>query len=887
MNWYQQSIEAVFGYFKTDPEHGLSPVQIKTLANKYGLNKIQIHIRETLFTLFIQQFKDPLTYLLIVSGIVIFFTGSHLDAFIIVGILLLNAIIGTVQETKIAVMMGKLRAFKKGHAVVVRSGHKEIIADELLVPGDIVLLHEGEKVPADGRLIEAYNVTVNESILTGESNGVMKNSHTIDTMVPVTGMQNMVFAGSLVLTGYAKIVVTATGKSTQAGLLNATIEAAVTEFPLQKDLERILFFVLWSIVVICLMLLCIGIVAGKPFGQLLAALVALFICVVPQGVPMIMTLILVTNAHKLAHQKIIAKRLPALEGLGRAQVVVLDKTGTLTRNELMVAELFCGTTAYTVTGSGYVPAGAIMQGDQQMVWDKADKELRLLMQATLLLDRSQLMYTPTTKTYSIKGNPSEAALSICAKKIGATDVDVHDFYELYEIPFSAAYQYHAGFYNHNGQGIMFCIGSPEVIKLRSIHWNTENDSRITQMMESGMRVLAVGYKQFSFDQIPEDKKQFPRFFSGVFDSAITFLGAFGIHDALRPAAQQIVQELKDAGLEVVMATGDSLATASFLAERASILGNETAVIDGPHMQRLSDVQLQEKIATLQVYARVLPDDKVRIVRSFQAAGKQVMMVGDGVNDAPAMATSQLGVVMGGMGSEVAKEAADIILLDDAFEKLIVGITYGRHIFYSFKRVVMYFFTSNFSEILVMLLGLAGNFPVPFLASHILWLNLVTDGFLDASLAMEEPEDRLLKKTWLIEQKTLIDRFFVGRVLYMAFLCAGITFSMFWWYQNSDLALARTMAVAMLTMLECVNALNMRSLQKSAVSCSPKNNRWLMVALALVVVLLLAILYIPCLQYLFQTVALTVHQWGVIGAFCGMFFIVEECRKAVSRRYYGV
>ncbi len=907
MNWYQQTKEAVLAYFKTDSEQGLSAAQVQQATEQYGFNHVHVPIKTTVIATFIEQFKDPLTYLLIVSAAVIFISGSRLDAFIVLGILLLNATVGTVQETNIARMVDRLRTLKKGYALVIRAGKKEVITEELVVPGDIVLLQEGEKVPADGRVIESYNLTINESILTGESNGVIKTADILDAEVPVTGMGNMVFAGSLVLTGYAKVVVTATGSRTQAGLLDTTIETAATEFPLQQDLARLLVFVLWSIVGLCLFLLVIGIAYGKPFAQLLAALVALFICVVPQGVPMIMTLILVTNAHRLGAHKILIKRLPALEGLGRAHVVVFDKTGTLTRNELMVAQFFSKEKTYTVTGSGYMPEGQVLlrdiqpsreasdfvktttdkTADKQVDWCSADESVQRMMQAVLLLDRSQILFTPTTKTYTVKGNPSEAALRICAQKMGVSDAAIKDFHELYEIPFSAAYQYHAGFYNHNGQGVMVCIGSPEVIKLRSVDWTEHDDERVSGMMQAGMRVLAVGYKQFSFDQIPEDSKQFPRFFAGVFDSAITFLGAFGIHDALRPIARQVVEQLKDAGLQVVMATGDSPQTATYIAQQASVVNNQQAIIDGPHMQRLSDTQLQSQVPTLQLYARVLPDDKVRIIRAFQETGKTVVMVGDGVNDAPSMALSHIGVVMGGMGSQVAKDAADIMLLDDALEKLLMGVTYGRHVFYSFKRVIMYFFTSNFSEILVMLLGLAGNFPVPLLAAHILWLNLVTDGFLDASLAMEEPESTLLTKKWFTDQQVLIDRFFVARVLYMAFMCAGITFGVFWWYYTVDLALARTMAVVTLTSLECVNALNMRSLQQSAFARSPRDNRWLMRALALVVCLLLAIVYVPWLQYVFQTVSLSMHQWGMILVFCLGFFILEECRKAVSRRYYGV
>lgn len=885
MNYYQTTIEKVAQTFGTNLKTGLTSEQVRQIFLRHGPNKRSQVLRESLVTIFINQFKDPLVYLLIASGAVLFFAGDRFDVFIILGILLLNAAIGAIQENRIAVMVNKLHRFKKSDSLVIRNGKKEMVPDDTLVPGDLIILQAGESIPADARIIESYDLTIDESILTGESDPVIKGAETLfESNLSLHHQDNMVFAGSYVLSGTAKVIVVATGEKTESGKVDVESETFATQMPLEKDLGNLLKFILWLIIFICLSLLAIGIYTGKPFPELLAALVALFICVVPQGLPVIMTLVLVSGAYRMAKKNVLAKRLQAVEALGRAQVMIIDKTGTLTRNELMVSKVVAGISIYTVTGSGYNPEGAILQDRES---GTLSDEFILMMDGAQLLDRSKITYISTVKLFSIKGNPSEAAMRICAEKAGIFEKQVEQEYnELFEIPFSAEYQYHAGFFEKRGKGFVFGIGSPEVMSRRCVDIQDKQQDEINSLLKEGLRVLVIGYKEFDLLEIPQNTQDYKRFFTGVFDHGLTQLGAFGIQDTLREHAHEIIDTLKNAGIQVVMATGDNKETATHLARESGILDEGEQVLEGPQMQRLTDDQMCLRLNTTAVYARVLPADKLRLVTLFQKQGKTTVMVGDGVNDAPSLVVAELGVAMGNTGSEVAKEAAEIILLDDSFESIVTGLREGRHIFYTFKRVILYFFTTNFAEVLVMLFALAAGYPIPLVAAQILWLNLVTDGFLDTALSLEEPEQGLLRSTWLKEYPALITNGLIARVMYMSFVTAIFSFGVFIWYYQAGIVMARTMTLATLTCCQWVSAINCRSLKNSFFSRGVSTNPLLIVALCGVAVGQIAILYVPFLQQIFKTIPLAWEHWQIVLLLGAVLLIIEELRKKICHIYYS-
>lgn len=887
MNFYSMPIQRVLEIFKTDSTYGLTTEQVERALEKYGTNRRAEKVRLSFFTLLLQQAHDPLMYLLLASGVLLFFTGDRFDAYIISGILLLNAVVGAAQEKRIFSMAQKLQRFAQSNTLVVRDGKKKLVADELLVPGDIIIVQEGELIAADGRIVECYDFTTDESVITGESAPVAKASDPfMQDNLPLYKQKSMVFAGSSVLSGTARIVVTATGLATASGLVEQASQNFTHQMPLEKDLGFLLQFILWLIVGICTVLFIIGIATGKPFHELFAALLALFICVVPQGLPVIMTLILVSGAYRMARRNVLAKKLQAVEALGRAQVMIIDKTGTLTRNELMVEKIVSGNSLYTVSGKGYNAEGqvthALQKVEKPFVTTSNDKKI---FAAALLLDRSEVSFNKDKNLYSVKGNPTELALRIAAQKTGMTEQDVAAYKELFEIPFSAQYQYHVGFYEYEGKGILFGIGSPETIAQRCSFITKEQTEIITTLMQEGLRVISVAYKTFDLALIPQNKDQKRDFFIKLFEQDLELLGAFAIQDTLRAYAPDVIRDLKNAGLQIVMATGDNQDTAVQLARKAGVYEEGNTLVTGEQLQSMNDQEVTAQLARTAIYARVLPADKLRLVRLFQAQQKTTVMIGDGVNDAPALAAAQLGVALGNCGSEVAKDAADIILLDDAFESIIVGLSLGRHIFYTFIRVVMYFFTTNLAEILVMLFALGCGYPVPLVAAQILWLNLITDGFLDFSLSLEDPEPGLLRKTWLQEYPQLLTRSLIVRIFYMSFVTAGIACGIFIFYLSSDsLAVARTMTMVMLTVCQWINALSCRSITQSVFTRGIRSNKILSLILAIIIVGQLLILYVPFLQIIFKTTALTVAHWKVIIFFGILIFITEEIRKWYVRRF---
>lgn len=886
MNFYQSSLEVIFKAFGTNSITGLTVDQVRNAQQKYGLNERSQGLKASFFSLFINQFKDPLVLLLIASGFVIFFAGGRFDAFIIAGILLLNATIGAVQEGRIASIVSKLLQFKKSHSLVIRDGKKVMVNDDQLVPGDIVLLQEGELVPADGRIIESYDLTVDESVLTGESESVSKNGNPLlQDGLALHQQTNMVFSGSYVRSGNATIVIVATGDHTESGKVNELGKEFVHKMPLEKDLAHILQFILWVIVFICISLLGIGIFTGKPFAELLAALVALFICVVPQGLSVIMTLVLVSGAHRMAQKKVLAKQLQAVEAMGRAQVIVLDKTGTITRNELMVCSLLAGKQLYQVSGSGYLPEGVLSKDSLQFAHHNLPVELERMLHAALLLDRSQVTVDAQRATFSIKGNTSEVAMRICAEKAGlSSDKIAPEYEELFEIPFSAAYQYHAGFYKHKGKGIVFGLGSPEVITNRLATHDPEQQKRMLEFLDQGFRVIAVGYKEFDLGLLPQNKQNYGRFFAGVFDHGLELLGCFAMQDTLRDGAAEIIKIVRDAGIKVVVATGDNSATALHIARQANVFDDNPVVLDGPHMQRLSDQDMQQHLESTALFARMLPVDKLRLIGLFQRQGKTVLMVGDGVNDGPALAAADLGIALGGTGSETAKDSADVILLDDSFESIVLGLEQGRHIFYTFKRVILYFFITNFSEVLVMLFALAAGYPVPLVAAQILWLNLMTDGFIDSALSLEEPEPNLLRASWFKEYPSLITPGLVIRIVCTALITALFSFGVFVWYMGKGLMMARTMCLVTITYCQWISAINSRSLEHSSLARSVRSNPLLIIVLIGLALGQIAMLYVPFLQRIFKTVPLGFAEWKVVLILGTSLLVLEELRKALHIRW---
>ncbi len=879
MKHYSPDINQVIADLHTDSRNGLAQSQARTLAKQFGFNQLPEQKPPSVIRIFCAQFASPLIYILLLAAASIYiFSTLRIDAFIIVGILLFNAVVGTIQELRTRKIFNGLRQFFVQETVVIREGAKEVIENKWLVPGDIIIIQEGQRVPADARIIEAHELLVDESLLTGESVPVEKDGP----------QKNMLLSGTYIIKGWAKAVVIATGSATRVGAIQQSIELIQTDVPLAHQMERLSWLIIWIVLIMSAILLVIGLYSGKPFQELMVLLTALFICVVPEGLPVVVTVVLVSGVHRMAKQRVLVKNMQAVEGLGHAQVIVIDKTGTLTRNEMIVTHVYVSDSAYTVSGKGYFVQGSLF-ADGQLVHPEYDPALQKMAVGLTLLNTATITFVTQKRSFEVKGDPTQAALYVFAKKMEMDEVRLENEYKkLFEIPFDAVHKYHAAFYEHAGKGVGFITGAPEVI----VHL-TKADHKAQEMLSAylhqGLRVVGVAVCHFDPTDMPALFVK--NYFVRVISNSSSFLGWAGIEDAVRPEAVHTIARARRAGFQVIMATGDHQRTALSIAKQVGIYREGDEAVDGVELEGLSDEQLQEMMSHVTVFSRVSPDQKLRIINALHARHLLVAMTGDGINDAPSLVAADIGIAMGGIGSEVAKESADLILLDDSIKNIIAAIEEGRHSIYALRRVILYFFSTNLAEIFIILLSFICSilYPpwaiaFPLTAAQILWLNLITDGFLDSAIALEKKERGLLfEQKWFTPQKHIIDAPLIARMLWGAIPMAIGSFGVFVLFSGVDIGLARTMCLLTLSMFQWFNAWNCRSDTLSIFQMGLGGNRWLLLATILVIILQIALIYVPFLQTIFATQPLNRYQWLFAALVSSSILWLEEVRKWIIRR----
>ncbi len=887
MKPYNQTVEELEKKFNTNIITGLTDQEVQSRVNKFGCNKIEQECPEPFYIIFLNQFANPLIYILLTAAAIIFFMGERLDAFIISGVLTFNAIVGTFQEGRTRKILESLKNFVPETSTVIRNSEKIIINTSELVPGDIVILKEGEQIPADGRIVEVYRLIVDQSILTGESIGVEKKSVASQTLQEqsILDQDNMAFKGTYILNGNAKMLVTATGKNCEIGKIQQISESIETDMPLKRELDKLSHWVLISIIVICFGLLIIGLLQGKTFSDLLVMLTALFICVVPEGLPVVFTVILVSGAYKMAKENVLVKRLQAVEALGRTEIIVVDKTGTLTRNEMMVHAVFADNKNYVVTGYGYSENGDILFDDKKVTDYSTHKKLYEIKDYLDLMNSSEIWQDPKTKNYHVKGDPIEVSIGVFAKKI-ADKNNLNNYKKVFDIPFNTQTRLHISVFQLPDLSYkIFALGAPEAIL--NIVNNKNNSKELIQAnlenyLQSGLRVVACAQVSTPGVDLNWDKIIRESFGNFEFDALI------GLQDAIREDVASVISKANKAGVDFVMITGDHQETARFVAQSVGILKPGQEVITGEQFEKFSDQEFFKKINNIKVFARVTPAQKLKIIELLKCSGKTVAMIGDGVNDAPPLVAADLGIAMGQIGTEVAKQASDLILLDDKLSTVLSAIEQGRHIFYTLRRVVLYFFATNFGEVLVVLLAFLLKLDVPILAAQILWLNLVTDGFLDLALAAEPVEPGLLEKSWLREslKKGLIDPMLMLKVAYMSIPMAVGSIYLFDQYCCVDMAAARTMTLVCMAMFQWFNAWNCRSENLSLFQIGLFSNFWLVLATGFVLILQVLVTTVPFLQYIFKTVPLSLFAWVQILCVSSSILIFEEIRKLIVRKVYN-
>jgi len=879
---------------------GLSHAEVQKRLARYGRNEIEVEKKVSALALLLAQLKNPLVGVLLAAALISVVAGKTIDAVVIAVVILVNTLIGFFQEYKAEAALEALKSQAAPEAEVVRecpeAGEciEERVPAASIVPGDIILLDAGAKVPADVRIIEAINLEINESMLTGESLPVRKTVDSLPADLPVAERTNLAFGGTIVTHGRGKAVVFATGAQTEIGKIATLIqETEKVDSPLQKqtlDLGKKLGLLALGVAVVTLIL---GLLRGLVFQDIFMFALASAVSSIPEGLPAVMSITLAVGVSRMAKRNAIIRRLPAVDALGAATVICTDKTGTLTANQMTVQQVMAGGKTIHVTGVGFAPRGSF-ERDGKRFDPTSDPDVRLALHVGALCNNARLVrhYHNDDYEWEIRGDPTEGAFVVATAKAGQhKEALERSFHRIDEIPFSAQSKFMATFHRTPEDEVWVLVkGAPETVLefCPQIRENgaarpleAEDRQHIVaenhRMASEALRVLGLAYRVIAPAEV-ERIKQNLEYGHGV---EMIFAGLVGMIDPPRPEAPEAVARCKRAGVRVMMATGDHRLTGEAIAREVGILDGDGKVFTGSDVERMSDEELDAVIEQAAVFARVSPEHKYRIVESLRRQGHVVAMTGDGVNDAPALQAAEIGVAMGITGTDVTKETAEMVLTDDNFSSIVNAIEEGRVIFQNVRKVVKYLLATNIGEDLTLLSALAflpgaGLIITPV---QILWVNLVTDGVLDIALAMEPKEGDVMDEPPRKPNARIINQEIMLNILYVAlFMAAGTVWMFTRANRSGGLLRAQTLAFTTLAMFQVFNSLNCRSRTQSVFQLGLFKNRYLIGAIALSILLQLAAEHVPFMQVALGTVPLGWQDWGLIVLVSSSIFIADEVRK---------
>lgn len=888
--WHSLGTKELEVELETSFAHGLTEREVANRLERFGANIIPDGKSETILSIFIRQFKSPLIYILLVASGIIFALKETTDAIIILVVLLFNAVVGSVQEGRATRTLSALKKFVKTNTTVLRDGKEIIIPDTEIVPGDVMFLIEGEKIAADARIIEANSLAIDESALTGESLPVTKSTSFLEPQkIPLINKKNIAFRGTNIVGGHGKAVVFGTGINSEIGKISQKIAGIDTEIPLRANIRYLSRVIVITVVSLSAFLFLFGIFVNQvPAREMFKTVVSLAVSIIPEGLPIIITLVLATGVWRMAKRNALVKKLQAVEALGQARIIAVDKTGTITKNEMIVRKVYAGGKIFEIGGFGYDPEGDIKFGGKSAVRANHE-ELILAGKIATLCSDARVIYIEKDKTWKISGDPTEAAMLVFGEKMGfGKDGLAEEMPLLGEIPFNHKIKFHAVSHKNDKKQFITIAGSPEVVINRSKNilelgkispLTAEKKSSLLktlhELSSEGLRIIGFAFKEEALREnlILNEKDT----------ENVTFCGFYCIEDSIRPEVRESVDLARSAGVKIVMITGDYKVTAIAIGRQADIYRDGDEVITGEEFEKLTESEIDQKVEKTTIFAQVSPDDKMKIIESYRRRGEIIAMTGDGINDAPSLVAADLGVAMGKIGTEVAKEAADIVLLDDNFGTVVSAIEEGRSIYKTTKKVILYLFSTSLGELLTITVALFIKLPLPILAAQILWLNLVTDGFLDVALAMEPKEKDLLKRTFEHPSKYLIDKLSVKRMVVMAIPMMVGTLYLFTQNYQTDLVKAWTISLTTLAVFQWLNAWNCKSEDRSIFKTNPLENKFLIAATFIVVILQIFALYNPFMQKILHTTPLSLADWVPIILISFSVIVVEEIRKFYSRR----
>ena len=878
--WHTLSVSQTFEKLRSSAS-GLTAAEAERRLTEYGPNQLQVAARISPWVILLEQLKNVLIIILLFATALSAFLGHGVEAIAITVIVLFAVLLGFVQEYRAERAIEALREMAAPTATALRDGREWRINALELVPGDLILLATGDKVPADARLIEAINLQTVEAPLTGESSPIQKHTSPLgDERLPTGDRKNLVYAGTVVTYGRGRAVVVATGMATEFGKIAKLLESVDTvKTPLQHNLDRVgktLARVSFGVV---LVIVALGVFRGQPFVEMLIFGVALAVAVVPEGLPAVVTISLALGVKRMVKRNALVRRLPAVETLGSTSVICSDKTGTLTRDEMTVRRLFVDGQRLQVSGRGYEPKGTFSLNGTAA---EPSEPILVLLRAAALSSDARLERNETGDKWEIKGDPTEGALVVLAAKAGL-DKKVLDaqFLRVSEIPFSAETKRMTTLHQTPNGVTAYAKGAPEVIvqscafELAANGKKPIDEPRRTEVLEvaremaaEALRVLAVASKSDASVEAA--------------DKDMTLLGLVGMIDPPRREAKPAVQECEQAGIKVIMITGDHPLTAKAVAHELGICRNGR-IVTGPELESMNDAELERVMESIEVCARVSPTHKLRIVTALQERGQIVAMTGDGVNDAPALKKADIGIAMGITGTDVSKEAAAMTLTDDNFASIVAAVEEGRGIFSNIKKYLMYLLSSNIGEIGLMAGATLAGLPLPLSAVQILYVNLATDGLPALALAVDPPEEDLMRRPPREPSTGIFTRPVVMLMLVGGLWSTAVNLGLFVWALNSGRSVqeAMTMTFVSLVLIQFFKAYNFRS-DRHSVLRRPFANKWLNLAIIWELVMLGFIVYVPVLERTFGTFGLTFRDWLIIIALAVTVSPVLELAKWVER-----
>ena len=844
-------------------QKGISSTQAKERLSQHGPNQLESPTKPSPLKIFIGKFKDYMVLVLIFAAIISFIAGETTNAYVILGIVVLVAIIGFVQEYKAEKAMEALREMVAPEADVIRDGQMSTIPAADLVPGDVVFLEAGDKVPADGRILEVTSLQVIESSLTGESMPVEKLAQTLPEDIALADRKNMVFMGTIISQGNCRAIVTATGLGTELGRISGLMKQEQAEPPLKIKLQQLAKRQAFLVMVISAIVFILMFSRGLPVIDALIASIALAVAGIPEALPFIVTLALAFGTQAMAKKNAIIRRLPEVETLGSTTVICTDKTGTLTTGEMTLREIRTYR-KIEVTGAGYDPSGQFISQGAKL--EPTEEDLARILKIGVHANNSAI--ERANGGWRVVGDPTEGALIVAAKKAGILDKIKDSSSRFIEYPFDSERMRMTTVDEVHKEGYIVSMkGAPEVVLSHCTKTTTPNGTKtLTEedrrsiladaddMAENALRVLALAWKPISNnDPVEVD----------CIESGLIFAGLTGMMDPPRKEVPEAIRVSKMAGIRTVMITGDHRLTARAIGKELGIGNGE--VIEGVQLDRMSSEDLREHIDDVSVFARVTAEHKVRIVEALKARGHIVAMTGDGVNDAPALTAADIGVAMGRTGTEVTKEASDMVIADDNFATIVSAIEEGRRIFDNIRKGTSYLLSVSFAELATIFFAVALGFPLPLLAAQILWINVVAEEFPAIGLALEPSHSDIMKRKPRDPKESMPSRPLMIYTLGIAATIVAGTLGMYiiTLQSNPDLSYARTVAFVGLGFFTVYNAYSSRSLQESVFRMNPLGNKTLLMGIAASILAILAVVYIPFMQFIFETRPLTSESWILI------------------------